>query len=89
MKFWSLTGFPCTSLHDLDESMSVLCFEIDNLLSLANVSKTFILNTKQIRTNCISRKFKIFDFEKLQSIVVEMQIINRFSIIIDDQNTTS
>jgi hypothetical protein len=44
IKFWSLTGSPCASLHDLDESMSVLCFEKDNLLSL--VCKTYILNTK-------------------------------------------
>jgi len=46
------------SLHNLDEFMSVLSFEKDNLLSLTNVCKTYILNTKQIRTNCISRNVK-------------------------------
>jgi hypothetical protein len=46
----------CVSLHNLDESMSVLSVERDNLLSLTNVCKTYIQNTKQIRTNCISRK---------------------------------
>ena len=56
MKFWSLTGFPCTSLHDLDESMSVLLFEKDKLMSLTNICKAYILNTKQIQTNCISGK---------------------------------
>ena len=44
------------AFHDLDEFMSVLCFEKDNLLSLTNVCKTYILNTKQNRTNCISGK---------------------------------
>ena len=58
IKFWSLTGFPDASLHDLDESMSVSCFERDNLLSLTNVCKTYILNKKQIRTNCISGKVR-------------------------------
>jgi hypothetical protein len=36
--------------------MSVLCFENDTLLSLINVCKIYILNTKHIRTSCISRK---------------------------------
>lgn len=30
----------------------------------------------------------MIDFEKLESIIVEIQIMNRFSNIIDDQNTT-
>ena len=58
IKFWSLNGFPLANLHDFDESMSVLCFEKDNLLSLTNVCQTHILNTKQIQTNCISRKVR-------------------------------
>ena len=41
-----LTGFPQDSLYDLDESMSDLRFEKDNLLSLTKVCKTYILNTK-------------------------------------------
>ena len=44
------------AFHDLDEFMSVLCFEKDNLLSLTNVCKTYILNTKQIQIHCNSRK---------------------------------
>jgi hypothetical protein len=31
IQFWSLTGFPHASLHDLHEAMSVLHFETDNL----------------------------------------------------------
>ena len=53
------------SLHNLDEFMSVLSFEKDNLLSLTNVCKTYILNTKQIRTNCISRNVKDDRFWKI------------------------
>ena len=87
IKFWSLTGSPCAIVHDLDESMSILCFEKDNLLSL--VCKTYILNTKQIQTNCISGKVRDYQFEKLYSIVVEIKIIDQFSIIINDWNTTS
>ena len=33
-------------------------------------------------------KFKMIDLKKLKSIVVEIQIIYRFSIIMDDRNTT-
>jgi hypothetical protein len=55
----------CAGLHNLDESMSLLCFENDNLLSLTNVCKIYILNTKQIQTNCISRKYEMIDFEKI------------------------
>jgi hypothetical protein len=33
---------------------SILCVEKDNLLSLTNICKTYILNTKQIQTNSIS-----------------------------------
>ena len=53
-----LTGFPRASLHELDESMSVLRFEFekDNLLSLINVCKTYILNTKPIQTKLYFRK---------------------------------
>ena len=46
----------CASLHNLDESMSVLSFEKDNLLSPTNICRTYILNTKQIRINCNSGK---------------------------------
>jgi hypothetical protein len=53
--FWSLIGFPRASLPDLDESMSDLCFEKDNIVFLTNVCKMYILNTKQILTN--SRKY--------------------------------
>jgi hypothetical protein len=61
IKFWGrLTGFPRGSLHDLDESMSVLWFENDNLLSLSNACKTYFLTTKQIKKNCIFGKVKRF-----------------------------
>jgi hypothetical protein len=70
--FWSLTGFPRASLPDLDESMSDLCFEKDNIVFLTNVCKMYILNTKQILTNSISR---LSTFNMI------------FSIIIDDPNT--
>ena len=43
-------GLAGDSLHDFDESMSVLNFEKDNLLSLTNVCKTYILNTKPIHS---------------------------------------
>jgi len=72
--FWSLTGFPRASLPDLDESMSDLCFEKDNIVFLTNVCKMYILNTKQILTKSISR---LSTFNMI------------FSIIIDDPNTTS
>ena len=35
-------------------NLSILYFEKDNLLSLTNICKTYILNTKQIQTNSIS-----------------------------------
>ena len=40
IKFGVLTSFPCASLHDFDEFMSVLHFENDDFLSLTNVFKT-------------------------------------------------
>jgi hypothetical protein len=100
IKLWSLTGFPraslhdldvsmsvlCFSFHDLDVSMSVLCFQKDNLLSLTNVCKMYILNKKQIRTNCISRK--VWD-DRFWKIIIDCcwkKIIDRFSIIIDDEH---
>ena len=46
-------------------NLSVLRFEKDNLLSLTNVWKTYILNTKQIRTNCISAKVRNDQFKKI------------------------
>ena len=46
------------TIKHVDEFMSVLCFEKDNLVSLTNVCKTYILNTKQIQTNFISRKVR-------------------------------
>ena len=68
IKLWSLTGFRRASLHDLDVSMSVLCFQKDNLLSLTNVCKMYILNTKQIRTNCIS--WKVWD-DRFWKIIID------------------
>jgi hypothetical protein len=65
---------------DLDESMSVLHFEKDNLLSHTKIWKTYILNTKHIRTNC-EFSLKVWDdwFWK----------IDKFPIIIHDKLTTS
>ena len=60
-----LTGFPRASLHEPDESMSFLRFDKDNLLSLINVCKTYILNTKQIWTSNISGKFQDDRFRKI------------------------
>ena len=57
IKFLSLTCFPRANLRDLNESMSVLHFEKDNLLFLLqNFARqfTYILNTKQIPINCFS-----------------------------------
>jgi hypothetical protein len=62
---WSLTGFPRANL--LDKSLSVLHFEKDNLPSLANVCKMYILKAKQIRTNSISRK--VWDDQFLQILI--------------------
>jgi hypothetical protein len=88
IKLWSLTGFPRASLHDLDVSMSVLCFQKDNLLSLTNVCKMYILNTKQIQKNCLL--WTVWD-DRFWKIIINYRwnsnIIDRFSIIIDDQNT--
>lgn len=46
----------CASIHNLEESMSVLRFEKNNLLSLTSVSKTYIPDAKQIKVSCISGK---------------------------------
>ena len=43
----------CVNLHNLDEPMPVFSFEI---YCLSHTFTTYILNKKQIQTNCISWK---------------------------------
>jgi hypothetical protein len=67
IKFWSVTAFPHASLHDLDESMSVLRFEgiIYYLLQTFTRRTSSIQNRFRQTETVFPEKFEMINFEKL------------------------